>query len=37
MATIPWLVDVLRGAGVEAFVVGEVVERHGRALVERAT
>jgi phosphoribosylformylglycinamidine cyclo-ligase len=30
-------VDVLRGAGVEAFVVGEVVDGHGNALVERAT
>jgi phosphoribosylformylglycinamidine cyclo-ligase len=29
-------VDVLHGAGVEAFVVGEVVDGHGNALVERA-
>jgi phosphoribosylformylglycinamidine cyclo-ligase len=28
-------VDVLQGAGVEAFVVGEIVDGHGRALVER--
>jgi phosphoribosylformylglycinamidine cyclo-ligase len=29
-------VDVLQGAGVEAFVVGEVVDGHGDARVERA-
>jgi phosphoribosylformylglycinamidine cyclo-ligase len=29
-------VEVLHGAGVEAFVVGEVVDGHGNALVERA-
>jgi phosphoribosylformylglycinamidine cyclo-ligase len=29
-------VDVLQGAGVEAFVVGEVVDGHGEARVERA-